>query len=294
MLAILLLFITSLSLQATDEFANYIKNILIEAKEEHNLKESTLDNAKNDIVLIEKVIYHDKNQPERKKISVDDYIKKAVPEWKIKQANELYIQHKELLTKIGSEYKVQPRFILALWGIETNFGTYLGNYNLLASLSTLAFDGRRESLFKKELFSLLIMLDKGMVQQDQLYGSWAGAMGQVQFMPSTFLSYAVDYEKKGYIDLWTNQSDVFASAANYLKSIGWNDKYTWGREVSLYQDLDANLKSLKQTKNLISWQKIGVRKKNGSSLPRVDLDASLIEVDNKHYLALILLNYVLL
>jgi len=187
-----------------------------------------------------------------------------------------------LLTKIGREYGVQPRFIVALWGIETNFGKITGHYPLISSLSTLAWDGRREAFFKGELFDALRILEQGHVNPAHFKGSWAGAMGQVQFMPSSFLRYAVDQDGDGKKDLWGNLADVFGSAANYLSQNGWREDQTWGRRVRVPERLDPALLGLDTRKSLATWQALGVRQQDGSPLPAVDMQASLIRPDDIH------------
>jgi len=133
----------------------------------------------------------------------------------------LYKEHQVLLNQIGEKYQVQPRFIVALWGLETNFGKFTGGYNVVSALATLAYEGRRETFFKKQLMAALTILDEGHISNKDMKGSWAGAMGQNQFMPTSFLSYAVDGDGDGKKDIWQNQADVFSSMANYLqKKVG--------------------------------------------------------------------------
>ncbi|MBP0601416.1 lytic murein transglycosylase [Aeromonas sanarellii] len=280
-LALLLLGgLLSAPLQASPDFARYVEGLKQEAVAV-GIPAATVQAAFADVRLIEAAIRHDKNQPEFK-LTLDTYIPRAVPEWKVKQANALYRQHLPLLTKIGREYGVQPRFIVALWGIETNFGKLTGNFPLISSLATLAWDGRREAFFKDQLFDALRILEQGHVSPAAFKGSWAGAMGQVQFMPSSFLAYAVDQDGDGRKDLWGNLADVFGSAANYLHRNGWREDETWGRRVRVPSDLDPALLGLETRKPLSAWQALGVRQLDGSPLPRVDMQASLIRPDDIH------------
>ncbi|QXC29410.1 lytic murein transglycosylase [Aeromonas sp. FDAARGOS 1409] len=280
-LALLLLGgLLSAPLQASPDFARYVEGLKQEAVTA-GIPAATVQAAFADVRLIEAAIRHDKNQPEFK-LTLDTYIPRAVPEWKVKQANALYRQHLPLLTKIGREYGVQPRFIVALWGIETNFGKLTGNFPLISSLATLAWDGRREAFFKDQLFDALRILEQGHVSPAAFQGSWAGAMGQVQFMPSSFLAYAVDQDGDGRKDLWGNLADVFGSAANYLHRNGWREDETWGRRVRVPGDLDPALLGLETRKPLSAWQALGVRQLDGSPLPRVDMQASLIRPDDIH------------
>ncbi|WP_421246832.1 lytic murein transglycosylase [Aeromonas sanarellii] len=280
-LALLLLGgLLSAPLQASPDFARYVEGLKQEAVTA-GIPAATVQAAFADVRLIEAAIRHDKNQPEFK-LTLDTYIPRAVPEWKVKQANALYRQHLPLLTKIGREYGVQPRFIVALWGIETNFGKLTGNFPLISSLATLAWDGRREAFFKDQLFDALRILEQGHVSPAAFQGSWAGAMGQVQFMPSSFLVYAVDQDGDGRKDLWGNLADVFGSAANYLHRNGWREDETWGRRVRVPGDLDPALLGLETRKPLSAWQALGVRRLDGSPLPKADMQASLIRPDDVH------------
>jgi membrane-bound lytic murein transglycosylase B len=144
----------------------------------------------------------------------------------------------------------------------------------------MAYEGRREALFKKQLFAALTILEQGHIKTEDFIGSWAGAMGQVQFMPTSYLNYAVDYDKDGKKDIWNNYADIFASAANYLKTEGWNDQQTWGRQVLLPADFDTQLAGIKQQKTLQQWQDLGIRRYNGQDLPKVDLNASVVIPDD--------------
>jgi membrane-bound lytic murein transglycosylase B len=261
-------------------FNNYVKNLKREAIE-LGINKTTVENAFVDVEFLQRSVKSDKGQPEFK-LTLDEYIPRAVPEWKVKQARKAYQKHYALLHKIGKEYKVQPRFIVALWGIETNFGRLTGNKKVISALTTMSYEGRREALFKKQLFAALTILEQGHISQDKFIGSWAGAMGQVQFMPTSYLKYAVDYDKDGRKDIWGTHADIFASAANYLKTEGWEYRETWGRQVTLPENFDIALAGIKKTKTLKEWQALGVRRFDGSDLPHVDIQASIVIPDDKH------------
>ncbi len=264
------------------EFSEYVKELKQEARA-LGISEQTLERAFANVDYKPRAIKADKNQPE-KKLTLDEYIPRAVPEWKIKQAKSLYKKHYADLSRIGKEYGVQPRFIVALWGVESNFGKLTGGYNVIDALATLAYDGRREAFFKKEMMAALTILEEKHISIDKMKGSWAGAMGQSQFMPSSFVHYAVDGNGDGKIDIWNTKADVFASAANYLKSHGWNDTYTWGRQVTVPKGLPSQLegRQKEKAKTLQGWNDLGVRKHNGSMLPKTseDIDAWLIMPDD--------------
>ena len=183
--------------------------------------------------------------------------------------------------EIYNKYGVQPRFILALWGIETSFGTYTGSFNVIRSLSTLSHDLRRREFFTDELINALTIIDQGHITGDEMIGSWAGAMGQNQFMPSSFLNYATDFDKDGKKDIWTTLPDVFASSSNYLKESGWNDDLTWGREVMTTKTIPddfitTSAKEINKSKSLSEWAALGILKKNGEKLPLRDMQAYLV------------------
>ncbi|MBY6063343.1 lytic murein transglycosylase [Pseudidiomarina sediminum] len=268
---------------AADEagFADYVKAIKAEALEK-GYTEATLEQAFAEAKFYQRSVKADKNQPEFK-LTLDTYLPRAVPEWKAKQAVEKYNEHKDLLEEVGAKYGVQPRFIVALWGIETNFGSYTGGFDVVSALTTMAYEGRREEFFKDQLWQALTIIQEGHIDVAQMKGSWAGAMGQTQFMPSSFMAYAVDYDGDGRKDIWNSMGDVFASAANYLKNAGWKDDVTWGRQVQLPEDFDASLATLKTKKTLAEWQALGVRRMDGSALPqRDDIKASVVIPDDKN------------
>lgn len=261
-------------------FADYVEKIKAEAIEK-GYSEATLAKAFANAKFYERSVSADKNQPEFK-LTLDTYLPRAVPEWKAKQAVEKYNEHKALLEEVGAKYGVQPRFIVALWGIETNFGGYTGGFDVVSALTTMAYEGRREEFFKNQLWQALTIIEEGHIDVEQMKGSWAGAMGQTQFMPSSFMAYAVDYDGDGRKDIWNSMGDVFASAANYLKNAGWRDDVTWGRQVQLPADFDTSLAELKNKKTLAEWQALGIRTMEGEDLPtRADIKAAVVIPDDK-------------
>ncbi|MDC5821177.1 lytic murein transglycosylase [Vibrio europaeus] len=261
-------------------FEQYVEGLKQEART-NGISEQIINQAFDNVTHKPRAVKADKNQPE-KKLTLDEYIPRAVPDWKVKQAKALYKEHHAELSRIGEEYGVQPRFIVALWGVESNFGKFTGNYRVIDALSTLAYDGRREAFFRKETMAALQILQEGHISVSDFKGSWAGAMGQCQFMPSSFLSYAADGSGDGKKDIWNTEADVFASAANYLSQSGWNDKFTWGRQVKLPQGFDMDLEGRIEgkEKTLAEWNQLGITRYDGSSLPQVDVDAWLTAPDN--------------
>lgn len=279
------LFISPVFAQQTDEqqefeqYKSQLKSDAIDA----GFGRQFVENVFATIYYRATVVKADKNQPETR-ITLDKYLKTRVPDWKVKQAVTLMQEHQALLIRIGKEYGVQPRFIVALWGNESNFGRIQGSYPVLSALASLAFEGRREALFKKQFMAALTILQEGHIVLKDFNGSWAGAMGQSQFIPTSFLQYAVDYDGDGRKDIWGTPADVFASIANFLASEGWQDNQTWGRQVSVNSDFDYSLAGLERAKfkPLSFWQSQGVRRFNGKDLPNVDINASLIMPDGKN------------
>lgn len=239
------------------------------------IAEATLDSALSGIKPIPRVIELDQKQPEFT-LTFRQYMDRVTPAARVEKGKQKLEENRALLEKIGREYGVQPRFIVAFWGIETDFGRITGGFPLVQALVTLAFDGRRSAYFRKELINALKIIDQGHVTAADMVGSWAGAMGQCQFMPSSFLNFAVDYDGDGRKDIWTTAADVFASAANYLSRSGWKADQTWGREVRLPENFDLKLVGLEISKSTGEWQKLGVRRADGGGLPTRDLTASLV------------------
>jgi membrane-bound lytic murein transglycosylase B len=239
----------------------------------------TLDQAFAGLEPIDRVIELDRRQLEGR-ITYREYRDRLLSKDRIDQGRRFMREHEALLERVAADYGVQPRFIVALWGIETSYGARTGGYPVIAALATLAYDGRRADFFRRELLNALRIVDEGNIGVDGMFGSWAGAMGQSQFMPSSYVNNAIDYDGDGRRDIWNSLPDVFASIANYLARAGWNDRYTWGREVAVPATLDGRLDGLEVTRPLPDWQAIGVRRADGAALPVVALDASLLRTDD--------------
>ena len=239
------------------------------------IKAKTFDAAFEGVVPIPRVIELDRSQPEFT-MTFDQYVSRVINQKRVQEGREKFKQNRDLLNEVGEKFGVQPRFIVALWGIETGFGRHTGGFPVIASLATLAFDGRRSSFFRKELLISLKILDEGHISPDHMKGSWAGAMGQNQFMPSSFARHAIDYDGDGRRDIWTSKPDVFASTANYLAASGWRDDITWGRPVRIPDNLDLAQTGRKIKKPIGSWQKLGVRLPDGGDLPKRQLNAAIV------------------
>ena len=266
--------LTASSLAAEQKFSVWLEGVRAEARQ-RGLKSETISSSLTDIKPIPRVIELDRRQPEFT-LTLDQYLSRVVNERRVRKGRKRFAKHRTLLLKVSAKYRVQPRFILALWGIETDFGRLKGGFPVISALATLAYDGRRSAYFRKEMFNALTIVDQGHILAKDMIGSWAGAMGQNQFMPSSFLRYAVDYDGDGRRNIWTSVEDVFASTANYLRRMGWRDDQTWGRKVRLPKDFDKALLDLKIKKGLNVWQELGVRRFDGGDLPRRNLTASIV------------------
>ena len=257
---------------SNDTFIDFVTGISNEA-EKKGISLKLIRDFKTKVAFIPRVIELDRSQPEFK-LTLDQYLARVVTSSRIKKANNRYKKNKKILKVISKHYGVQARFLVSLWGIETDFGRLTGGFPVVSALSTLAFEGRRHEYFKKELFNALKILNDGHITLSKMTGSWAGAMGQCQFMPSSFINYANDWDKDGSKNIWTSKPDVFASAANYLNKVGWSDKITWGRKVYIGQ---FN-KELKENKYYLlnKWSSSGILNENKKKLPNVKIKARLI------------------
>ncbi|EEX36779.1 membrane-bound lytic murein transglycosylase B [Vibrio metschnikovii CIP 69.14] len=264
-------------------FEQYLEGLKQQARQE-GISEQILAEAFANVEYRPRAVTADRNQPERR-LTLDEYIPRAVPDWKVKQAQALYEKHYDELQRIGKQYGVQPRFIVALWGVESNFGSFTGNFPVIDALSTMAYDGRREEFFRKETMAALQILQQGHITVDEMKGSWAGAMGQCQFMPSSFLAFAADGDGDGKKDIWGTKADVFASTANYLSKSGWDDRYTWGRQVKIPANFDKALEGRQAEKGklLREWSELGITRYDGQPLPQLkeDIKAWLIMPDDE-------------
>lgn len=262
--------------RASTEFAVWLAELRDEARAA-GISSGTLDRALAGVEPIARVIELDRRQPEGR-MSFVEYRQRVISSARIEKGRRLLEEHAPLLRRIEGRYGVPAEVIVALWGIESSYGEYTGGFSVIASLATLAHDGRRSSFFRGELISALEILDAGDIAPEAMNGSWAGAMGQSQFMPSTFLAYAVDGDGDGRRDIWTSHADIFASMANYLSSMGWDREYIWGREVSLRNGVGSG--GLDERRALAGWQAAGVRRTDGRDLPAVAIDASLLHMDD--------------
>ncbi|CQJ58362.1 lytic murein transglycosylase [Yersinia rohdei] len=273
---------TTLSQQGRDPalFPAYVEQLKAQARAK-GISDATLNLAFANIHFVDRVIQSDRNQLE-KKVTLDDYLAKVLTPSKIEQGKEIYQRYQPQLSQVTARYGVPERYIVALWGMESGFGKIQGKEDVISALSTLAFEGRREAFFTKELIAALQIIQQGKVDDPQLKGSWAGAMGQSQFMPSSFLTYGADGDGDGKIDIWNNIDDVFASTANYLSTEGWKPGIGWGQEAQLPVGFNIALAGLKdnQAKTVRQWQQLGVIPIAGMNVANPDLRAWVIVPDD--------------
>ncbi|OUR77207.1 lytic transglycosylase [Alphaproteobacteria bacterium 46_93_T64] len=257
------------------EFGLWLQDVKIEALSK-GIEKSIVDEAFANVKFKKKIISYDRKQPEVTQ-TFQQYMSKRLPKSLVDQGKARLRDHHEVLAEVSKIYGVQPRFIVALWGVETRFGKYTGGFNVVEALATLAYDNRRADYFRGELMIALRILNERHITPKNMKGSWAGAMGQAQFMPSSFVNFSVDHDGDGKRDIWKTKADVFASAANYLSKSGWKVDQTWGREVRVPKDFDLSLVDLKITRPMQYWQDLGVRKIDGSDLPSRQLKGSLVQ-----------------
>jgi membrane-bound lytic murein transglycosylase B len=242
------------------------------------------------------VVERDRGQAEAV-LSIDQYVRRRLTPRTVARAQRMATTHRAVLQRVAKAYGVQARYLVAIWGLESNFGAFTGVRPTVQALATLAFDGRRGELFRNELFDALRIVDRGHIDLPRMQGSWAGAMGQPQFMPSSYLKYAEDFDGDGTRDIWRNEADVFASIANYLKAYGWDAGSTWGREVRLPGSAAEFLaeagtrtegcraeRALSTPRPLQDWQRMGVRTVDGRALPKVERNASLLVAGQRRFL----------
>ena len=257
------------------DFSGWLDGVKDEARAS-GISEATISIALGGLSPVPRVIELDRNQPEST-LRFEEYLARVVNEKRVQQGRALMEENAALLQRVAQRFGVQPRFIVALWGVESDYGRLTGNFNVLSALATLAYDGRRSAYFRKELLQALRIVDEGHISPAAMTGSWAGAMGQNQFMPSSFLDFAVDFDEDGRRDIWSSRADVFASIANYLSRSGWNGTQTWGRQVRLPAGFDQSLITLDQRRSLDEWSGMGVVQADGSPLPPSPLTASLAQ-----------------
>ncbi len=277
-------------------FAEWLEELRVEALA-RGFSADIVERVFQDIESVPTVLESDRAQVERT-LSIESYLRRRVTPAVVRTGQNMARRHGAVLRQVEAVYGVSGRFVMAVWGLESNFGRFSGTRPTIAALATLAYDPRRSGLFRRELFEALTILDRGEVELDRLKGSWAGAMGQPQFLPSSYLKYAVDFDQDGRRDIWATPADVFASIANYLSTHGWIERTIWGREVRIPPTAAATVaraapqrtqgceavRQMSQRLPLARWSALGVTRPGGAALPQADLDASLVRTETRVFL----------
>lgn len=278
-------------------FSEWLDGVRAEALS-RGIRAETLDRALTGIEPVPQILERDRAQAEFT-LTTTQYLERRLTRQMLAIAKQSATRHAALLARVEEKYGVASRFLVAVWGLESNFGRFAGVRPMIPTLATLAYEPRRAAFFRQQLFDALLVVDRGYIELSRLNGSWAGAMGQPQFMPSSYLAYAQDFDGDGKRDIWTSQADVFASIAFYLQSRGWQTAQPWGRRVDVSAaalpkiDEAAPLRTigcraerqLSEPLPLAQWRAFGVRRADERPLPAADLDASLLRTDDgKAYL----------
>lgn len=255
-------------------FTQCIKGLQQEARQQ-NLPDPIITDVLGQLKYQQRVVKLDRSQPEFTQ-TFADYFYKRVTRSRISKAQKLYIENRDFLDELTQQYGIPGQYLVAFWGLETNFGSYLGKMPILDALATLACDPRRSNYFTGELMAALRIVDRENLNTAMMKGSWAGAMGHTQFMPTTYERYAVDGNGDGKINLWQSRKDALASAANFLNQLGWKTTERWGREVLLPSNFDYSNTGLGNRLSLSQWRQMGVKRIDGVSLPLLDIEASIL------------------
>jgi len=262
---------------AESDFSSFLAGVRRDASAQ-GIRPATIDIAFRYIQYLPHVVELDRKQPEQK-MTFAEYLDKVVTQQRLEDGRRHLVDNRGLLQQVWQRFRVQPRFVVALWGVESDFGRTMGTYSVPSALATLAYDGRRGAMFRAELIAALKILDQGNVRADSMMGSWAGAMGQCQFMPTTFLSYAVDFDGDGRRDIWNDRNDVLGSIANYISRLGWRGEENWGREVAVPDNFDSRLAGLDSRRSTLEWGRLGVRPASGAAFTGREPAASLVLPD---------------
>ena len=282
--------------EAPQPFDDWLAALMVEARY-RGFSDALLNETVAEVRPLDRVLDNDRTQAELNP-GFRRYLSTRLTRAMVDRGRELSRQHSSLLAGVEKEFQVQRRVLLAIWGLETRYGRLTGNTPVFQALATLAWEPRRATLFRGELFDALTMVQRGHIDASSMTGSWAGAMGQPQFMPSSYLKHAVDFDGDGRRDIWRSTGDALASMANYLKAAGWNGQQTWGREVRLTSAARTSIeqsipkrtegcyarRNMTERRPLAQWQKIGVRLVNGGALPAADLEAGLVDVGERTFL----------
>jgi membrane-bound lytic murein transglycosylase B len=262
---------------AADSFSGFLAGLRAEARRA-GISAPTLDRAFAGVQPNQKVLERDRHQPEFT-MTWAQYRALLITDQRIDSGRAAYQQNRALLARVQERFAVDPGVIVGIWGLESSFGTGMGDFHVVEALATLAWEGRRASFFRPELIAALRILDHGDVTPARMTGSYAGAMGQPQFMPTSYLRYAVDFEGHGRRDIWTSKPDVLGSIANYLTNSGWRGGDAWGQPVTLPSNFDTGAAGRENRRPVGEWQRLGVRTMGGRVLARPDVPAAVLLPD---------------
>jgi membrane-bound lytic murein transglycosylase B len=277
-------------------FAEWLEGMRADALA-HGISPATVNAAFRGLEPLPVVIQRDRAQAEFKE-TLDTYLQRRITPALVRDTRAALEKHRVLLGRVSDAYGVPPPIIVSIWALESSLGRFSGVRPVIAALATLAWEGRRAAFFRTQLLDALTIVDQGHIELAQLRGSWAGAMGQVQFMPSSFLKFAQDFDGDGRKDIWRSLPDVFASIAFYLQSHGWTPGRHWGREVQVPAAQAGAVRAaavlrtqgcfaerqMSQPLALDRWRELGVRLAGGGALPQVDVDASLLVAGRRAFL----------
>ncbi|WP_292917860.1 lytic murein transglycosylase [Nitrosomonas sp.] len=256
------------------QFGECISRMKDQARVE-GISDRTISQVLGNVRYLPRVIELDRRQPEFTQ-TFANYFNARINEERVQRGRELLARHRALLRQIEQESGIPAQFLVSFWGLETNYGGFFGDFRVTDSLATLACDTRRSSFFTQELFNAMRIVDAGDIVVERMIGSWAGAMGHMQFMPSTFLRYAKDIDGDGRRDLWGSIPDAMGSAANFLRQLGWVAGLNWGQEVRLPPSFDYSLAGRDQLMNYAEWERLGVTAVSGTSLGPREHKAALL------------------
>jgi membrane-bound lytic murein transglycosylase B len=262
---------------ADGRFDSFVSGVKTDARRS-GVSGSILDEAFEGVQPSPKVLELDRHQPEFT-LTWAQFKAKIIPQSRFDAAREAYHREAALLTKVPRAYGCDASIVVGIWGLESAFGAKTGTFRIVEALATLAFDGRRASFFRTELLNALRILQNGDISAHAMTGSWAGAMGQPQFMPSAYLHYAVDADGDGRRDIWNDRADVFGSVANYLAKSGWRLGEPWGQRIQVPENFTAGLGGRDAIKTLGQWQSLGVRREDGRPFSRPEVSGAVVMPD---------------
>src|SRR5688500_7294677 len=289
--------VTQVIVDTPESFASFLERLIAEARD-RGYSDALIRQTLTGLEPLPRVIQQDRTQAELNP-GFSRYLSTRLTKAMVSRGRRHAQSHRTLLGRIEKEHDVQRRFLVAIWGLESRYGALTGRTPIFQALATLAWEPRRAEFFRGELFDALTMVQRGHIEAKAMTGSWAGAMGQTQFMPSSYLKFAVDFDKDGRRDIWRSEADALASIANYLKGFDWQGDETWGREVRVSaaarQRISADVemrtegcfavRNMTERRDLEDWDDFGVRRADGSALPTADMDASLVTTgDNRTFL----------